>query len=419
MSAPLIAETHPLYKTLYDQIHVIADEIQERKLLDSESYGLLGGKSGGAIFYTYLYKAFNESKYFDIASQYVDELNEALATQEMPYLMSSGVAGIAYVFQHLRNIGFLDTDDDLNLKEVDDFVAEASLNDYLQGNWDPLHGLTGLGVYFLERHKEADQTEQLSKIVDYLDQMRRPAGEHKLWVSAAYTIDDYNSPECYNFGMAHGMPGVLSLLAQIHQLGIQQEKISEIINDVMGYLLKGRLPDDLPSAFPSRIVTNSDDEGERDTHARLGWCYGDFGMINTLLHAGRALNKPEWIAEAEQLTHKTTLRDRVSASCSDAEFCHGAVGIVHQYLRIYQRTGNEAFKEAALRWLDITLAEFYKPDSGLGGYAMSSYDSATKTSILKESPAFLDGSMGVALVYLWLITGTDPGWDNIYFTNVQ
>jgi lantibiotic biosynthesis protein len=419
MSAPLIPESHPLYKTLYDQIHTIADEVQASGSLNEESYGLLGGKAGATIFYTYLYKAFNESKYFDIASQYVDELNEALATQEMPYLMSSGVAGVAYVFQHLRNIGFLDTEDDLNLKEVDEFIAEATMNDYMQGNWDPLHGLTGLGVYFLERHKEDDQSEQLARIVDYLDQMRRPAEEHKLWVSAAYTIDDYNSPECYNFGMAHGMPGVISLLAQIHLLGIQQEKIAEIINDVLGYLLKGRLPDELPSAFPSRIVTQPEDGGEKDTHARLGWCYGDFGMINAMLHAGRALNRQDWIDEAEKLTHKTALRDKASASCSDAEFCHGAVGIIHQYLRIFQRTGNEAFKQAALNWLDITLAEFYKPDTGLGGYSMSSYDSATKTSVLKDSPAFLDGSIGVALVYLWLITGTDPAWDNMYFTNVQ
>ena len=68
--------------------------------------------------------------------------------------MSAGVAGIAFVFQHLRNIGILDNEDDLNLSDLDEFISRGVEQDFRTGNWDPLHGMTGLGIYFLERNKE-------------------------------------------------------------------------------------------------------------------------------------------------------------------------------------------------------------------------------------------------------------------------
>jgi hypothetical protein len=58
---------------------------------------------------------------------------------------------------------------------------------------------------------------------------------------------------------------------------------------------------------------------------------------------------------------KTTRRTFENSGCADAPFCHGTVGLVHQYHRLYQLTNDEAFKKAAEKWLDITLQNFYTP----------------------------------------------------------
>src|SRR5678816_3108019 len=75
-----------------------------------------------------------------------------------------GKAGIVFAFQHLRNIGALDKSEDLNLSELDEFVSLGIDNDFKNGNWDPLHGMVGLGIYFLERNKETGEKKYLETV---------------------------------------------------------------------------------------------------------------------------------------------------------------------------------------------------------------------------------------------------------------
>ena len=81
-----------------------------------------------------------------------------------------------------------------------------------------------------------------------------------------------------------------------------------------------------------------------------------------------AFTKHEWKKKGIEVALKTTRRKFENAGCMDAPFCHGTVGLVHQYNRLYRLTGNEVFKYAAENWLRITLEQFYKPGEGVGGY---------------------------------------------------
>jgi lantibiotic biosynthesis protein len=418
MFSQLIPDTHELYPVLLGQIEDIARDIEARHDTANDGPGLLAGKAGSALLYAYLYKALQKPEYFDIAARYIDELTEILSTEELSPSMSSGVAGIAFTFQHLRNIDFLDVEDDLNLGEMDEFVMQAAQLDKMQGNWDPLHGLTALGVYFLERYKETKEPNYLEQVVDFLYEMRVPVNEYQLWYSPAYTIDDYHSPACYNFGMAHGMPGILSLLAQIYSLGIRQEKIEEMVHACLPYILKHRLPAEETSAFPSRIEAEQDEKEKQDNHSRLGWCYGDPCIVNMLFHLGKAFNNSEWSGLAEAIGIHTTNRTFENSSCGDAGFCHGSVGIAFQHNRMYQLTQNEMFKTSCLNWIETTLEKYYHKGEAFGGYYRASYDNELKRTKQEETSSFLDGSGGIALSFLSFITPMEPGWDAIYFTNI-
>ena len=59
-------------------------------------------------------------------------------------------------------------------------------NDFKSGNWDPLHGMAGLGIYFLERNKETGEKKFLEKIVDHLAKMRTTVDEYKVWITPGY-----------------------------------------------------------------------------------------------------------------------------------------------------------------------------------------------------------------------------------------
>ena len=282
--------SHTIYRNaeavLWKQIENIAKQTQEEKTFITEP-GLLDGKAGIVLLFAYLSKLFPEKDYSDITADFLDELSDSLSNDEHGYDMSTGVAGIAFVFQHLRNIGVLDKSDDLNLSEMDEFINLGIDHDLKTGNWDPLHGIVGLGIYFLERNKETGEKKYLEKIVDYLSQMRTEFGEHKVWITPGYAK---YSNDNYNFGMAHGMPGILSFLAQVNARGIKKQETEEMISSCLPFLLQYEYAEDEEYCFPTSIEVTPTKEDQKPG-SRLAWCYGDLCMANTLIHCGNSLQK--------------------------------------------------------------------------------------------------------------------------------
>lgn len=402
-----------LRQQLISQLGAFAEEIRQNNNANLES-GLLDGKAGILLMFSYLSKIFPESSYQETTFKLLEELSNALANEKLTYSMSSGVAGISFAFQHLRNIGVLDASEDLNLSELDEFISQGIDNDFLSGNWDPLHGMVGLGIYFLERDKETSEKKYLEKIVNHLSAMRVSKEENRIWMTPGYRK---YSNDNYNFGMAHGMPGILSFLSEVHERGIRQNEIEEMFSSCIPYLLQNEYADPV-YCFPTAIDVQPKEDKEEKVFSRLGWCYGDLSMANALIHCGRALKKKELHAKGIEVALKTTKRTFENAGCVDAPFCHGSVGLVHQYLRLYHLTQNENFKMAADYWMNITQQQFYKAGEGAGGYYSREFNEEKNEFEFETKFGLLEGSAGIALVYLSYLYDIKPDWDIIFLTNV-
>ena len=398
---------------LWKQIENIATQIQEEKVGITNST-LLDGKAGIVLLFAYLSKLFPEKNYSETTFSFLDELSDSLSNDELDHSMSGGVAGIAFAFQHLRNIGVLDKNDDLNLAEMDEFINIGIDRDFKTGNWDPLHGIVGLGIYFLERHKETGEKKFLEKIVDCLIKMRTDVEGYKVWITAGY--GKYNNDN-YNFGMAHGMPGILSFLAQVYARGMKQQEIEEMISSCLPFLLQHEYGDDEEYCFPTSIDVEKNDADQKPG-SRLAWCYGDLCIANALVHCGSALQNHQLKTQGINIAIKTTKRDFESTGCMDAPFCHGTTGLVHQYLRFYKLTGNEVFKFAAENWLRLTLEKYYTQNEGVGGYFSRGHNEETNQFEYTLKYGLLEGSAGIALVWLSYLYDMNPDWDIIFLTNV-
>jgi len=398
-------------RSLTNQIDVIAQQILDNKTGAKEA-GLLGGKAGIVLLFAYLSRIFPEKNYLQATFDLLDELSDSLTNDELDFHMSAGVAGIGFSFQHLRNMGVLDKSEDLNLSEIDDFINLGIDNDFNTGNWDPLHGMVGLGIYFLERHKETGEKKYLQKIVDKLATMRVTVGEYKVWITTGY--GKYCNDN-YNFGMAHGMPGILSFLAQVHARGIKQATIEEMISACFPFLLQHEYKEEMEYSFPNSIDVIP---VEKETGSRLAWCYGDLCIANALIHCGKALQRNDWKTKGFHVALKTTKINFEGSGCMDAPFCHGTVGLIHQYNRLYQLTNNDVFKYGAENWLRITQEQFYKPGEGAGGYFFRTRNEEKKIYEMMANYSLLEGSAGIALVYLSWLHDIEPAWDIIFLTNV-
>jgi len=402
--------------SLHQQINSIAGALYHN-MGRVRTSGLVNGRAGVTLLFAYLAKTFPGDGYEEIMHRYLEELRESLSRKSMTHSLSTGKAGIGFVFQHLRNIGLIDTVEGLDWNDLDRVISMGADRDHHLGNWDPLHGLVGLGIYFLERHKETGDKRHLEKIVDYIESLAVVESNCHVWTSRR--AEQEETP-AFNFGMAHGMPGLLSFLAQAYEVGIRRPTIASLISSCLDFLLAQRASRDRLYSFPVSVSPSNPETGKYKMQLswRHGWCYGDLGMANALLHCSRALGQSEWRHKGIAIAQRTTAIPFEYAGCEDAPFCHGTVGLVHQYHRLYQATRNPRFKEAAAHWLKMTMDHYYQPGKFPGGYAYRIFDEDENRFISNSSFGLMEGITGIALVFLYYLHDAEPGWDSIFQTNI-
>ena len=402
--------------SLHQQIASIAGALQHN-ITRVTSYGLLNGRAGITLLFAYMAKTFPGGEFEELTYKYLEELRGILSRKGVSHSLSTGKAGIAFVFQHLRNIGLIDRSEGLDLDDLDGLLSHGADRDHRISNWDPLHGLVGLGIYFLQRHKETGEKKYLEQIVDHIASLSTEEQGCFVWLSSR---SEQETKQAYNFGMAHGMPGLLSFLAQAYELGIRQEVIGALIPSCIDFLLQHETGRDRLYRFPASISRPSGESGrvKMQPSWRHGWCYGDLGMANALLHCDRAFHHPGWREKAIAIALRTTSIPFEYAGCEDAPFCHGTSGLVHQYHRLYQATGNPRFKDAVHHWLKLTMDHYYQPGKFPGGYAYQTFDEDENRLVSITSYGLLEGIAGIGLVYLSYLHDADPGWDAIFQTNI-
>jgi len=77
--------------------------------------------------------------------------------------------------------------------------------------------------------------------------------------------------------------------------------------------------------------------------------------------------------------------------------------------RIYQWTGIDAFKEAAVHWLRHTL-DLQQPGTGIAGFSKFGRNDDGEYSRLYD-PGFIQGAAGIGLALLAAVTPVEPEWD--------
>lgn len=408
MFTPLTAPGSALSEKLTGRIHHIAEEVK-KETLTNERVDAYGGRSGIALSFAWLGSMFPDKDYSDHAFELMNTLIDTLAEIEWAPEMGCELSSAGFVMQYLQNNGIIDNEDDLGLEAVDEFLLTAIPVLAEQKNWDPILGLVPVGNYFLERYKKTGDTAPLELIAEHLIKLSSIVEGYHVWITPGHR---YQPKDCLNFGMAHGMPGLIAFLSKLYAAGIKKNELEPLVNSCIQYLLSKQNTEDAGGQFPSYIFPG--EEEEQSLGSRLGWCYGDLGMSFALLHWGHVTHQQELIKKATDIAIKTTARTLETAACTDGPFCHGASGLAHQYNRIYQYTKDPALKDAALKWTDITLDHFFKPEMGAGGYPFMFYDETDKTIKAKSSISLLEGAMGVALVFVSLLSEEVPSWDALF-----
>ena len=372
---------------------------------------LAGGAAGLALFFHWLERAEPDGSAEQLAEELLEAAFEAVGAQPMGVALFSGFTGVAWAVQHLED----GREEDDALSDVDDALARRLQVSPWRGDFDLIKGLVGLGVYALERLPRAAAVRCLEGVVARLAELAEPHPSGLAWK----TRPEWMLPErrkrwpqgWYDLGVAHGMPGIVAVLAGAVRADVAAAEARRLLDGVWRYLLAQRLPE--PGAsFPASIFP-----GTEAKPGRAAWCYGTPGATLTLFSAARVLGDTAREAEVLALAREAAKRPVAASGVVDAGLCHGSAGLTHIFNRFFQATGESVFADAARTWLEHTLA-LKTPGQGIGGYAAWGRD-AEDTPAWVARPGLLEGTAGVALALLAAASPVEPTWDRVLLMSLR
>jgi lantibiotic modifying enzyme len=366
-----------------------------------QGYGLFGGQAGLAVFFCYLYKFTGEEKYYDLTAECIQDVIYSIRKDPSPsYTHSSGLSGIAWSLDFLHKEGFLEERSvDLlgtGIQAALSVIAKRCLE---KDNLDFMHGATGVMLYLLEYGNiEPEIIEAfIRKSIEEEEMVRWPS------------FIGYDSNENgINLSLAHGNASILFLLLQYYRK--QGTQYRRTLDKLISFFLSSTFTESSRiSSFPGYILFSKHKDLEMDS--RIGWCYGDIGISYTLFVTSLALGDEVLQQKALGFLQKAAKRRKPAETyIADAGFCHGSIGVAHLYNRVYQITGKDEFKSAALYFYQDTIdhARYGKEFAGFRPWRDAPQDN------LKGSLGLLEGIAGIGLGLLASITDTAPGWDTFF-----
>lgn len=380
--------------------------------------GLASGEVGLALFYEYLDRARPSEGYGEKAQQRLERAIDSLGDSLQDPYFYSGFTGVSWMTQHMLEGPGGDDEEAGDADEDPNADIDAALFDYLRRtpwdlDYDLVSGLVGYGVYALERLPRPSGAACLESVVERLAELAEPRSTGLTWHTPVELLPEDNRHAfplgVDNLGVAHGVPGVIALLARVCVSGVAEERARSLLTGAMTWLLEQKLPEGGTSVFPYGVGPQVSARP-----ARTAWCYGDPGIAVALLLAARAMDEPAWEREALDLARAIAQRPAGNCGVNDASLCHGAAGLGHLFNRLYQATGEPELLNAAQAWLGRAL-EYWEPGRGVGGfltYAPVEDEDELRES-WQESAGFLTGSTGVALALLAATSSVDPAWDRV------
>jgi lantibiotic modifying enzyme len=346
------------------------------------------GLAGLALFYAQLALTAGEGEWRRRAWDSLEEALEIQARQEATQLgFFAGVTGIGWVVHQLSScLGSTATEG--ITRDLDEAIATAIEPGPWEWEFDLISGITGIGYYLLDHPDRSFARAQLAIVGERLDEMATRVEGGLCWLTRPQFLSEgtarsYPSGR-FDLGLAHGVGGAIGFLAQVCRSGIGGARERALLRAAVRWLLGNRRQETTGSSF-SRFAPPA-----APFSCRSAWCSGDPGIATVLMAAARAEADARLWREATSIGLVAASRPVDEAEVSDASLCHGSAGLCHIFNWLWQCTGEEAFRQAALFWLRETeryIGEQRAQDAGL-----------------------LLGRVGTTLAILAAVSGEKPIW---------
>jgi lantibiotic biosynthesis protein len=337
------------------------------------------------------------------AGAFIERGVSALIEVPLGPQLIGGLTGVGWTVAHLTDVPTADA----VCGAIDDAVLVELDPPRWDGPYDLILGLAGMGLYALER-LDSDTGRRLAvRALDHLETAAQPQDSGSTWLTTRAHTPEHRRRQFpdgyYDIGAAHGVPGVIGVLARYVMIGVEVDRATRLLRAAVSWLLAIPSARPGPGRYPVFLAPGQ----ETGPPARLAWCYGDPGIAICLLAAAHAVGDGAWERAAIDLALAAAARQFDGSEVFDTALCHGAGGLAHVFNRLYQATAIDAFADAARRWFECVLC-LRRPGEGIAGFAKPGAGDPTPW---EANPTLLAGAPGTALALLAAVTDVEPAWD--------
>lgn len=243
----------------------------------------------------------------------------------------SGVVGVLYALEYVRAtdprlLGEHEEAVREFVELMDDVLAAAVRRNAGREHFDLISGHCGIGAYALVR----TDTGAARRIFAAAEQALRDTAEYDAGSCTWRAPRGVAAHGGYDLGVAHGVPGVIGLLAHALRLGIGTEHTTQLLEHSLRWLQA----QENPSLPHSRFASVTSRAGES---SRLAWCYGDLGIAAVLSVAAGASGEVALARWWRTLAVQRIEQSPATWQLSDDSLCHGRAGLLHILRRLLAR----------------------------------------------------------------------------------
>lgn len=379
-------EKHTNKKLAQDKILLINKILAKNT---SVHHGFLGGSLGLLYYYYHAGKVLQNNQLLTDAENLLvkvfEDINTTAAGMNGP-LFGNGAAGFAYTVNYLQQNAYIDFDIDNEFADLEKYLYSSAKDLLAADDIDYLHGAIGIVHYFTTRAGNSNVIKGYLNILT--NEICLKAIDHKdgIWFKN-YSLERLKENNTVDFGLAHGLSGILLILIKAWPFLNSKEQAEKIIKLGIQFILAHQFSADKDeleehSLFP---CTLNNDSNQLMRISRLAWCYGDINHILLLYRAGKLTGNSYYTDKADEIGFNLIERKSVEATlCKDSHFCHGSAGLAQFYKCLYNESGHHKYYEAYEFWINQTLL-FVNEDISSNAYK-------------ENSVGLLEGWAGVALV---------------------
>lgn len=278
--------------------------------------------------------------------------------------------------------------------------------------FDTIRGLAGYGAYFLRRDPTG---AEVRAILDYCVRLTEPVAHDGEALPGWWTptgpsgrADDRFPGGHANSGMAHGVGGVLALVALAARRGITVAGHREALRVILAWLDRWQEETSRGLVWPYWVTRDELRTSRLAPSAprRPSWCYGTAGLARARQLAALALGDTDRQIEAETALVAALTDPAQLKATTDNGLCHGFAGLAH----VAARTADDAHP-STIGQLRAAIPPLLTPICPPG---TDPEDAAM--AVIRDNdagPGFLNGAAGIALALLAPATTTPPrsAWD--------